>query len=45
MIAETRVLEVDPIHHRIVLAVVGYPDEPIIPPTRPVYDESPADDE
>jgi hypothetical protein len=25
--------------------VVGYPDEPIIPPTRPVYDESPADDE
>jgi small subunit ribosomal protein S1 len=42
---ELKVLEVDPIHHRIVLAAVGYPDEPIIPPTRPVYDESPADDE
>jgi hypothetical protein len=36
------VLEVDPIHHRIVLAVIGYPDEPIIPPVRPVYDESEA---
>jgi small subunit ribosomal protein S1 len=42
---ELKVLEVDPIHHRIVLAAVSYPDEPIIPPTRPVYDESPADDE
>jgi small subunit ribosomal protein S1 len=35
---DVRVLEVDPIHHRIVVAVVGYPDEPIIPPVRPVYD-------
>ncbi|MFN8654403.1 MAG: S1 RNA-binding domain-containing protein [Gemmatimonadales bacterium] len=41
---DLKVLEVDPIHHRIVLAVVGYPDEPIIPPTRPVIDESPADE-
>src|ERR671931_900548 len=32
---DLKVLEVDPIHHRIVLAVVGYPDEPIIPPVRP----------
>ena len=39
---DVRVLEVDPIHHRIVVAVVGYPDEPIIPPVRPVYD---SDDE
>ncbi len=39
---ELKVLEVDPIHHRIVLAVIGYPDEPIIPPVRPVYDESEA---
>jgi hypothetical protein len=44
-VVDMKVLEVDPIHHRIVLAVVGYPDEPIIPPTRVVYDESPADDE
>jgi small subunit ribosomal protein S1 len=41
---DLKVLEVDPIHHRIVLAAVGYPDEPIIPPTKPVIDESPADD-
>ena len=39
-----KVLEVDPIHHRIVLAVTEYPDEPIIPPVRPVIDESPADE-
>jgi len=39
-----RVLEVDPIHHRIVLAAIDYPDEPIIPPVKPVYDESPADE-
>jgi small subunit ribosomal protein S1 len=39
---DVRVLEVDPIHHRIVVAVVGYPDEPIIPPVRPVYE---SDDE
>ncbi len=44
-VVDMKVLEVDPIHHRIVLAVVAYPDEPIIPPTRVVYDESPADDE
>src|SRR5918912_1325908 len=37
---DLKVLEVDPIHHRIVLAVVGYPDEPIIPIVRPVVDES-----
>jgi small subunit ribosomal protein S1 len=36
---DLKVLEVDPIHHRIVLAVVGYPDEPIIPPTRPAPTE------
>src|SRR6476620_6838741 len=41
-VLELKVLEVDPIHHRIVLAVIGYPDEPIIPPVRPVYDESEA---
>ena len=34
-VVDLKVLEVDPIHHRIVLAVVGYPDEPIIPPVRP----------
>src|SRR5919201_1228758 len=37
---DLKVLEVDPIHHRIVLAVVGYPDEPIIPPPPPGYEES-----
>jgi hypothetical protein len=37
------VLEVDPIHHRIVLAVINYPDEPIIPPVKPpAYEESAA---
>ena len=41
---ELKVLEVDPIHHRIVLAVTEYPDEPIIPPVKPVIDESPADE-
>ena len=41
---DVKVLEVDPIHHRIVVAVVGYPDEPIIPPVKPVIDESPADE-
>jgi small subunit ribosomal protein S1 len=40
---DLKVLEVDPIHHRIVLAVVGYPDEPIIPPVRPVYEETKAE--
>jgi small subunit ribosomal protein S1 len=43
-VVDVKVLEVDPIHHRIVLAVIGYPDEPIIPPVKPVYDESPADE-
>jgi small subunit ribosomal protein S1 len=42
-VLDLKVLEVDPIHHRIVLAVVGYPDEPIIPPVRPVYEESKAE--
>src|SRR2546426_1650816 len=40
---DLKVLEVDPIHHRIVLAVVGYPDEPIIPPVKPVYEETRAE--
>ena len=40
---DLKVLEVDPIHRRIVLAVVGYPDEPIIPPVKPVYEESRAE--
>ena len=32
---DLKVLEVDPIHHRIVLAVIGYPDIPFtpLPPT------------
>jgi small subunit ribosomal protein S1 len=38
-VLDLKVLEVDPIHHRIVLAVVGYPDEPIIPPVRPAIEE------
>src|SRR5687768_16076962 len=37
---ELKVQEVDPIHHRIVLAAMGYPDEPIIPPVRPPVDET-----
>jgi small subunit ribosomal protein S1 len=41
-VLELKVLEVDPIHHRIVLAVIGYPDEPIIPPVRPAYEETAA---
>jgi len=42
-VAELKVLEVDPIHHRIVLAATGYPDEPIIPPVRPkIEDTTPA---
>ncbi|HKU62731.1 MAG TPA: 30S ribosomal protein S1 [Gemmatimonadales bacterium] len=40
---DLKVLEVDPIHHRIVLAVVGYPDEPIIPPVKPEYQETKAE--
>jgi ribosomal protein S1 len=35
---DLKVLEVDPIHHRIVLAVVGYPDEPFIQVAKPVAD-------
>ena len=41
---DVKVIEVDPIHHRIVVAVIGYPDEPIIPPVKPDFDESPADE-
>jgi small subunit ribosomal protein S1 len=37
---DLKVIEVDPIHHRIVLMVTNYPDEPIIPPTRPVTEEA-----
>ncbi len=34
---EVQVLEVDPIHHRIVVAVTAYPDEPFeAPPPRPI---------
>src|SRR5512135_1302044 len=39
-VVDTTVLEVDPIHHRIVVGVTGYPDEPIIPPVKPVIDGS-----
>jgi small subunit ribosomal protein S1 len=42
---DCEVLEVDPIHHRIVVGVTGYPDEPIIPPVKPVIDESDADED
>jgi small subunit ribosomal protein S1 len=38
-VLDLKVLEVDPIHHRIVLAVIGYPDEPIIPPVKPAFVE------
>jgi len=42
---DCKVIEVDPIHHRIVVAVIGYPDEPIIPPAKPVIEpDSPDDD-
>ncbi|HTS87131.1 MAG TPA: 30S ribosomal protein S1 [Gemmatimonadales bacterium] len=41
---DMKVLEVDPIHHRIVLAAVGYPDLPIIPPKKVIIDESPAEE-
>ena len=43
-VVDTEVLEVDPVHHRIVVGVTGYPDEPIIPPVKPVIDESEAED-
>src|SRR5918999_530037 len=39
---DLKVLEVDPIHHRIVLMVTNYPDEPIIPPVRPATEEAAA---
>jgi small subunit ribosomal protein S1 len=39
---DLKVLEVDPIHHRIVLAVIGFPDEPIIPPAKPAFEETTA---
>ncbi|HVK00190.1 MAG TPA: 30S ribosomal protein S1 [Gemmatimonadales bacterium] len=39
---DLKVLEVDPIHHRIVLMVTNYPDEPIIPPVKPVVVEEEA---
>ncbi|HTK56224.1 MAG TPA: hypothetical protein VL295_05325, partial [Gemmatimonadales bacterium] len=38
---DLKVLEVDPIHHRIVLAVIGYPDVPFTAPEKKVI---PADD-
>ena len=34
-VADLKVLEVDPIHHRLVLAATGYPPEPVIPPPPP----------
>jgi small subunit ribosomal protein S1 len=37
---DLKVLEVDPIHHRIVLAIIGFPDEPIIPPAKPAFEET-----
>jgi len=44
---DLKVLEVDPIHHRIVLAVIGYPDIPFTPlppsPLPPSDDESEAE--
>jgi len=46
--AELKVLEVDPIHHRIVLAATGFPKDDIIPPPPPPVpppdDETPAPD-
>jgi small subunit ribosomal protein S1 len=30
-VLDMKVLEVDPIHHRIVLAVLAFPDEPLVP--------------
>ncbi|HEV8358529.1 MAG TPA: 30S ribosomal protein S1 [Gemmatimonadales bacterium] len=43
---EVQVLEVDPIHHRIVVSVTGYPDEPFTAPPPaavPPPDEEPAE--
>ncbi len=44
-VVDCKVLEVDPIHHRIVVAVIGYPDEPIIPPVKPVIEPDTPDDD
>ncbi len=44
-VVEAAVLEVDPIHHRIVVGVTGYPDEPIIPIQRPVVEDDADEDE
>src|SRR6266542_690395 len=38
---ELKVLEVDPIHHRIVLAATGFPKDDIIPMPQPAADETP----
>jgi small subunit ribosomal protein S1 len=35
---ELKVLEVDPIHHRIVLAAIGFPDEPLREIKKPPID-------
>ena len=41
---DLKVLEVDPIHHRIVLAVTAYPDIPFEKPVKPVIpDDSDSD--
>jgi len=44
-VVELKVLEVDPIHHRIVLAAIGFPDEPLREIKKPVIDmdETPAE--
>ena len=40
---EVAVIEVDPVHHRIVVAITAYPDEPFDPP--PPKPLPPPDDE
>jgi small subunit ribosomal protein S1 len=37
-VCELKVLEVDPIHHRIVLAAIGFPDEPLKEIKKPVIE-------
>src|SRR5512132_2141856 len=37
-VAELKVLEVDPIHHRIVLAAITWPDEPLVEVPKPPVD-------
>jgi small subunit ribosomal protein S1 len=39
-VVELKVLEVDPIHHRIVLAAMGFPDEPLREVPKPPVEES-----